>query len=213
MRSTFGAHPGGETIRGAIDGRGSHDLKLLAFTALSSFDASDLKDIYNWPGTVEEFMVDRARVAKQKGVDGVKLLRCEMQSAATFLIVTPGVRLNGGETHDHKRTLGPREAIEAGSDYLVVGRLIAGAADHAARPTSSSRRWRRRSDKESPQSKGKGPDSQHSSAAVGDDRLLPVRPAVAIHAPHLGHRRRRGSPQNRHSEGAGSRSGSPNCAI
>src|SRR6267142_5748876 len=132
--SVLTLHGNGETIRGAIDGRGRHNLKLLAFTALSSFDGVDLREIYNWQGTVEQFMVRQALAAKEKGVDGVIASGREVEAVRTavgpdFMIVTPGVRLEGAAVHDHKRTLGPGTAISAGSNYLVVGRPITTAPD------------------------------------------------------------------------------------
>ena len=47
-------------------------------------------------------------------------------------IVTPGIRPHGAEAGDQKRIATPREAVEAGADYLVIGRPITGAADPKA---------------------------------------------------------------------------------
>jgi orotidine-5'-phosphate decarboxylase len=49
-----------------------------------------------------------------------------------FLIVTPGVRPQGADTQDQARAVTPQSAIEAGADYLVVGRAITRAADPRA---------------------------------------------------------------------------------
>ncbi len=48
------------------------------------------------------------------------------------LLVTPGIRPAGAEAGDQKRIMTPAAAIKAGSDYLVVGRPITGAADPKA---------------------------------------------------------------------------------
>ncbi len=48
-----------------------------------------------------------------------------------WAVVTPGVRPAGGEHHDQFRVATPRAAVEAGADYLVVGRPITGAPDPA----------------------------------------------------------------------------------
>jgi len=46
-----------------------------------------------------------------------------------FLVVTPGVRPRETAKNDQKRVMTPREAIEAGADYLVIGRPIQHAKD------------------------------------------------------------------------------------
>ncbi|NER84187.1 MAG: orotidine-5'-phosphate decarboxylase, partial [Leptolyngbya sp. SIO1D8] len=50
---------------------------------------------------------------------------------AHWQLVCPGVRPQWAETGDQKRTMTPRQAIEAGADYLVIGRPITQAADPA----------------------------------------------------------------------------------
>ena len=49
-----------------------------------------------------------------------------------FLALTPGIRPSGASHGDQKRVMTPAMAVEAGSDYLVVGRPITEAADPAA---------------------------------------------------------------------------------
>jgi len=44
-------------------------------------------------------------------------------------LVVPGIRPEGSDGHDQVRVLTPREALEAGADYLVIGRPITTAAD------------------------------------------------------------------------------------
>jgi orotidine-5'-phosphate decarboxylase len=49
-----------------------------------------------------------------------------------FVVITPGVRPVGAALSDQKRVTTPREAIEAGADYIVVGRPILEARDPAS---------------------------------------------------------------------------------
>ena len=46
-----------------------------------------------------------------------------------MVVVTPGVRPHKGARHDQARVMTPREAVEAGADYVVIGRPIRDAAD------------------------------------------------------------------------------------
>ena len=47
-------------------------------------------------------------------------------------LVTPGIRTGEEITDDQKRTLTPREAIQAGANWLVIGRPIYAAEDPRA---------------------------------------------------------------------------------
>jgi orotidine-5'-phosphate decarboxylase len=49
-----------------------------------------------------------------------------------FLIVTPGIRPSNGERDDQKRVMTPQAALNAGANYLVVGRPVTSAKDPAA---------------------------------------------------------------------------------
>jgi orotidine-5'-phosphate decarboxylase len=109
--------------------------KVLAVTVLTSLEAADLASM-GIAGSPIEQVVRLARLAKSSGIDGVV---CSPQEIAAvraacgtdFLIVTPGVRPQGGELGDQKRVMTPKEAVAAGADLLVIGRPITGAADPA----------------------------------------------------------------------------------
>jgi orotidine-5'-phosphate decarboxylase len=85
-----------------------------------------------------------ARLAMDAGADGVvcspheaQLIRQTLGPGAT--LVTPGIRPAGSAVQDQARTLGPREAIAAGADWIVVGRPITGAADPGEAAASIAR--------------------------------------------------------------------------
>ena len=136
----------GATARAAIAGRSGADLpKILSLTLLSSLDEKDLRDLHilgkgKQFRSLDDYVMWRAKQAIEAGCDGliasgsvVSKLRAELGEAP--IIVTPGIRPTGISSDDHKRFTTPRQAIEAGADYLVVGRPIrnASAPDEMAR--------------------------------------------------------------------------------
>ena len=56
----------------------------------------------------------------------VKLLKSKL--GLGFLAVTPGVRPLGSDGRP-KRIMSPAQAVQAGSDYLVIGRPITASSD------------------------------------------------------------------------------------
>jgi orotidine-5'-phosphate decarboxylase len=117
-----------KAIEAAVMGRGSSDLKILAVTFLTSLDKHDLKDLH-FSGSVEEFVLFRARLAFNAGADGVITSGQEAKQVREIVgnkltIVTPGIRPQWATSDDQRRVVSPLEAIEAGADYLVVGRPI-----------------------------------------------------------------------------------------
>jgi orotidine-5'-phosphate decarboxylase len=82
----------------------------------------------------EAIVLERALLAKEAGLDGVV---CSAREVATvraklgkdFIIVTPGIRSSFESKDDQKRTATAKDAIEAGADFIVVGRPILKAAD------------------------------------------------------------------------------------
>jgi orotidine-5'-phosphate decarboxylase len=125
-----------QTMRGAVEGRGEAALKLLAVTALTSYDDGDLKDA-GYGLAVRDLVRMRAQQARTAGVDGIVCSAAETEIVRDVIgpdmaIVTPGIRPAGSAVGDQKRTLTPAEAIRAGADHLVVGRPIIRAADPRA---------------------------------------------------------------------------------
>jgi orotidine-5'-phosphate decarboxylase len=110
---------------------------VLAVTVLTSLNDDDLSGMGFNRGT-RETALSLARLAQDAGVSGVVASAedAEVIRAACgnpFLIVTPGIR--GAKPvagDDQKRVVAPREAVERGADYLVVGRPIRLAPDPAA---------------------------------------------------------------------------------
>ena len=106
----------------------SNPPRLIAVTVLTSMSAQDLSSLGLKAEPAEQVSV-LAALAKQSGMDGVV---CSAQEAEAlrqahgrdFLLVTPGIRPAGSDTGDQHRIMTPRDAMDAGSDYLVIGRPI-----------------------------------------------------------------------------------------
>jgi orotidine-5'-phosphate decarboxylase len=107
--------------------------RLLAVTVLTSLTDRDLKEI-GVNKKVTKQVEGLALLAQQCGLDGVVASGQEIELLRTaagkdFLIVTPGVRPVWAAQGDQKRIITPKEAIEKGADYIVVGRPITQAKD------------------------------------------------------------------------------------
>lgn len=108
--------------------------KLIGVTQLTSTNQRILNEQLGIPGTVETSVLKYAQLAKEAGLEGIVCSPLEVAALKQacgfdFLAVTPGVRPQGADVQDQKRTMTPREAIQAGSDYLVIGRPILASSD------------------------------------------------------------------------------------
>jgi orotidine-5'-phosphate decarboxylase len=122
--------------REAVDKTG-HKPLLIAVTVLTSMEGPDLADI----GIADEpqpVALKLAALARDQRLDGVV---CSAHEAAAmkarfgtgFKLVTPGIRLPGDPVADQRRTMTPVEAIQAGADYVVIGRPISASDDPLSR--------------------------------------------------------------------------------
>ena len=119
--------------RDALQAYGAQRPLLIAVTVLTSFDAEQLAAI-GITRSIDEQVLALAKLTEQSGLDGVVCSAREAsalraQAGAGFCLVTPGIRPAGSDAGDQVRTLTPKEALQAGSSYLVIGRPITGAAD------------------------------------------------------------------------------------
>jgi len=110
--------------------------KVIAVTVLTSMDESDLDDV-GQQGPAADQVVRLARLTRDCGLDGVVCSPREITAirdacGPDFLLVVPGIRPAGSAAGDQKRVMTPRQAIDAGADWLVIGRPITGAPDPAA---------------------------------------------------------------------------------
>jgi orotidine-5'-phosphate decarboxylase len=117
-----------EAARETANKKGLPVPTILGVTVLSSFDEKMLKEITG-AGSLEEHVVRLALLGRDNGLDGVVASPREIglirkKCGPEFLTVTPGVRPLWASLDDQSRVLTPRQAFDAGADYLVMGRPI-----------------------------------------------------------------------------------------
>ncbi|MBR0303543.1 MAG: orotidine-5'-phosphate decarboxylase [Clostridia bacterium] len=110
---------------------------LIAVTQLTSTDQESMERDLLIREPIDRVVMHYARRAKESGLDGVVCSPLEAgkvhaECGDDFLTVTPGVRLAGDDAGDQRRVTTPADAKRLGSDYIVVGRSITGAADPVA---------------------------------------------------------------------------------
>lgn len=109
---------------------------LIAVTVLTSLDGEDLNAVGQGADTSAQ-AIRLARLTQDCGLDGVV---CSSQEIAAirkacgpdFKLIVPGIRPAGSAVGDQKRVMTPRQAVEIGADWLVIGRPITAAPDPAA---------------------------------------------------------------------------------
>ncbi|MEK0313100.1 orotidine-5'-phosphate decarboxylase [Cohnella sp. 56] len=109
---------------------------VIAVTQLTSTSRETLNAEIGIPGSVEEAVVRYAVLAKHAGLQGVVASPLEVAAIKSacgehFLTVTPGIRPAGAALGDQTRVTTPREAVDGGTDFLVIGRPIVAASDPA----------------------------------------------------------------------------------
>jgi orotidine-5'-phosphate decarboxylase len=104
---------------------------VLGVTVLTSLDAGALREI----GLDVNVDYQARRLAGVANKAGLRGLICSPQEVGKLRqtlppsaqLITPGVRVEGSPAHDQKRTLTPRQALDAGANWLVIGRPICAA--------------------------------------------------------------------------------------
>jgi orotidine-5'-phosphate decarboxylase len=109
---------------------------LVGVSVLTSLDQHVISEHLGVGRTIEEHMVYLSRLGVDCGLDGVV---CSVHEIAAIreaighkVIVTPGIRASHGERQDQQRVGDARSALDAGADYLVIGRALTDAKDPVA---------------------------------------------------------------------------------
>lgn len=128
---------GGKTMmEAAIKGLRQHNkhTKIIAVTQLTSTTETQLHEEQNIQTTIEEAVLNYAKLSQQAGLDGVVCspLEAELitaQLGKDFMKVTPGIRPEDLAQNDQKRITTPEQAKQLGSTHIVVGRPITQSDD------------------------------------------------------------------------------------
>lgn len=121
-----------EAAKHALDSFGSKAPHLIAVTVLTSMDQADI-DGLGIKDTPSQHAAKLAQLALSAGLDGVvcsaqEAVQFKQQFGKEFLLVTPGIRPVGSEQGDQRRIMTPIDAVNAGVDYMVIGRPITQSA-------------------------------------------------------------------------------------
>ena len=113
----------------AMEAVSNTKIKVFGVTALTSLSDQDTKNIYN-RSTPEQVntMLDLAVSAEINGVVCSPYELELVKRRQNLLSITPGIRLQS-LNDDQKRVMTPKEAIDLGADYIVIGRPITASND------------------------------------------------------------------------------------
>ena len=126
---TIHASGGLEMMKAAMKAVDGSDIKIFGVTALTSLSDEDTSLIFK--RTAAEQVNAMLDLAEEAGIDGVVCSPHELTLVTkrkSLQSITPGIRI-AKAIDDQSRVMSPREAIERGSNYLVIGRPITEAKD------------------------------------------------------------------------------------
>ena len=113
-----------EMLKESIQASKETNIKIFGVTALTSLADEDTQIIYRC--NAKDQVLSMVRLAVQSGIHGVVCSPQELslvKNNSDLLTITPGIRVkNIGD--DQSRTMSPKEAIDNGSNFLVIGRPI-----------------------------------------------------------------------------------------
>ena len=116
-------------LESAMEALKGTDIKVFGVTALTSLSDIDTNQIYQ--RTAADQVNKMLDIAEEVKIDGVVCSPHELElvtARGSLLSITPGIRLSD-VNDDQTRIMTPKQAIDLGANYLVIGRPITGAED------------------------------------------------------------------------------------
>jgi orotidine-5'-phosphate decarboxylase len=106
---------------------------VLGVTVLTSMDGAGLSEL-GWKPDVGRQVERLADLAVKAGLRGLVCSPLEIARLRQILpedtqLITPGIRTGAEKADDQKRTLTPKQAMDAGANWLVIGRPIYAASN------------------------------------------------------------------------------------
>ena len=115
---------GEETLKSIVEE--TKDIKFIGVSVLTSFSNNDLENL-GFKNDVKNQVQKLVKIASRVNLHGVVCSPLEVKMVkkidSKLICFTPGIRLESNND-DQKRTMTPKEAINEGSDYLIVGRPL-----------------------------------------------------------------------------------------
>jgi orotidine-5'-phosphate decarboxylase len=121
---TVHASGGQKMLEESVAATMNTDIKIFGVTALTSLSDTDTNFIYK--REAKEQVLAMIDLAKKSSIHGVVCSPQELslvKNNSNLLTITPGIRLKSLDD-DQTRVMTPKEAIDNGSDFLVIGRPI-----------------------------------------------------------------------------------------
>ena len=116
---------GEETLKSIVEE--AKDIKFIGVSVLTSFSNDDLEGL-GFKNDVENQVQRLVKIASKTNLHGVVCSPLEVKMVkkidSKLICFTPGIRLESNNIDDQKRTMTPKKAINAGSDYLILGRPL-----------------------------------------------------------------------------------------
>ena len=116
-------------LQESLDAVKDTNIKIFGVTALTSLADEDTQTIYKC--NTKDQVLAMLELAMQSGIHGVVCSPHELslvKNNSDLLTITPGIRMKSlGD--DQTRTMSPKEAIDNGSNFLVIGRPITASTD------------------------------------------------------------------------------------
>ena len=121
-------HASGGAAMVASASNAAPEISITAVTILTSLSDSDVTQI-GFSKSAKTSAIALAKLAVENGARSIVCSPFEASSIRSEIgndveIITPGVRPAGSQLGDQKRVMTPKQAIEAGANFMVIGRPI-----------------------------------------------------------------------------------------